>query len=174
MRVVVHFLLCLTLLAAPATGFAAAERPASPAVVKTGNPAPDLTLKDLQGKSVSLAGLRGKVVFLNFWATWCPPCREELPAMQRLNEVFGKKDFVILAVNVDEDPGAVKKFLAKQPLSFTVLLDPEASAQNLYGVYRFPETFLIDRQGNVVQRYLGARDWSSVDFLKYVSSLLGG
>jgi peroxiredoxin len=173
MRFLLAALFLTLFVASPERLFAAASRPGGSPAPAVGKAAPDFTLKDLQGNSVTLSALRGKVVFLNFWATWCPPCREEMPAMQRLQEVFGKKNFTILAVNVEDDMAAVKKFLSQRPLAFPVLLDPDAEAQDLYKVYRFPETFLIDRQGNVVQHYLGARDWSSVEFLKYVTSLLG-
>jgi thiol-disulfide isomerase/thioredoxin len=151
---------------------AKSERPQSlPQGIVAGAQAPNFTLKDLQGNPVTLSKLRGKVVFLNFWATWCPPCRAELPSMERLNEVYGSRDFVMLAVNVEEDAGPVREFLAKNRHSFRVLLDPGADAQADYGVYRFPETFLIDKKGKVVERYVGARDWSAVDFLKKVDAL---
>jgi peroxiredoxin len=154
--------------------FDKAERPQAPPVdqLQAGSMAPDFTLKDLKGNSVTLSQLRGKVVFLNFWATWCPPCRAEMPAMERLNEVYGSQDFVMLAVNIEEDVEAVKAFLKENPHSFSVLLDLEANAQNLYGVYRFPETFLIDKKGKIVERYLGAWDWSGVDFLKKINDLM--
>lgn len=156
------------------SAFAKAERPQStPAdLLQAGSMAPDFTLKNLKGKPVTLSQYRGKVVFLNFWATWCPPCRAEMPAMERLNEVYAGRDFVILAVNVEEDVAAVKTFLKEHPHSFTVLLDPEARAQNLYGVYRFPETFLIDKRGKIDEHYLGARDWSGVEFLKKINAMM--
>jgi len=136
------------------------------AVPKT---APDFTLKTLDGKSVSLSDYRGKVVFLNFWASWCPPCRQEMPSMERLNEVFGKKDFVILAVNVEKGPDTVRAFLKDYPYTFAVLLDPEATAQEVFGVYRFPESFLIDKSGRIVHKFVGAQDYSRVDFLQSLS-----
>ncbi|HEY7746398.1 MAG TPA: TlpA disulfide reductase family protein [Desulfuromonadales bacterium] len=154
--------------------FARDERPHGPPadLLQAGSMAPDFTLKDLNGNPVTLSQLRGKVVFLNFWATWCPPCLAEMPAMERLNEVYGSQNFVMLAVNIEEDVEAVKDFLKENPHSFSVLLDLEANAQNLYGVYRFPETFLIDKNGKIVERYLGARDWSGVDFLKLINALM--
>ncbi len=166
-----HWIACsvLFLLLLPAVSFAAA----SPEVgTEVGQLAPDFTLKDVQGKTVKLADLRGKVVFLNFWATWCPPCRAELPAMERLEEVMGSKNFAMLAVN-GEELEMLKEFLAQKPHSFTVLHDNDGDVQNEYGVFRLPETFLIDKQGKILQRYLGARDWSSVEFLKYIATLIG-
>ncbi len=137
-----------------------------------GTPAPDFTLTDMQGQPVSLSQFHGKIVFLNFWASWCPPCREEMPAMERLNQVFADRDFVMLAVNTEQDIQAVRTFLERNPHSFPVLLDPQAQAQQLYRVFRFPETFLIDKDGRILEHYLGARDWSSVQFLRYIDSLI--
>ncbi len=137
--------------------------------VRVGNMAPDFTLKDLSGKPVTLSDLRGKVVFLNFWATWCPPCRTEMPSMEMLNEVFSGNDFVMLAVNVErEGEKTIPSFLERNPHSFTILLDLEEQVQRSYGVFRFPETFLIDKAGRVVRHYIGAYDWSAVQILKQV------
>jgi len=154
--------------------FAKDERPQGPPadLLQAGSMAPDFTLKDLNENPVTLSQLRGKVVFLNFWATWCPPCLAEMPAMERLNEVYGSQNFVMLAVNVEEDVEAVKAFLKEHPHSFPVLSDFEAKAQGLYSVYRFPETFLIDKSGKIVEHYLGARDWSGVDFIKKINTLM--
>jgi peroxiredoxin len=140
--------------------------------VRVGTNAPDFTLSDMNGDPVTLSSLRGKVVLVNFWATWCPPCRAEKPTMERLHHAFSGQDFVILAVNTENDVAAVRDYLSKNPLSFPVLLDNEARVQSLYGVFRFPETFLIGKDGTVLERYIGARDWSSVEFLRYVSTLL--
>jgi peroxiredoxin len=168
------FAALLICLAAAYFFFAKDERQQGPPadLLQAGSMAPDFTLKDVKGNSVTLSQYRGKVVFLNFWATWCPPCLAEMPAMERLNEVYGSRDFVMLAVNAEEDVEAVKAFLKEHPHSFPVLLDLEAEAQSLYGVYRFPETFLIDKSGKIVERYLGARDWSSVDFIKKINILM--
>lgn len=146
------------------------ESPVAPA--KVGMEAPDFTLKDLQGNAVTLSQYRGKVVFLNFWASWCPPCREEMPSMERLHEVYAGRDFVMLAVNVEQDVKDVRAFLEKHPHKFPILLDAAGLAQGLYGVYRFPETFLIDKNGRIVEHYLGARDWSSVEFLGKINAML--
>jgi len=173
MRLLALFTLLLCLLP-HSSAFAKAERPqeAPAGLVAAGAPAPDFTLPDLAGESVTLSQYRGKVVFLNFWASWCPPCRAEMPSMERLYEVYAGDDFVLLAVNIEQDAAAVRDFLRKNPHTFPVLLDLETTAQRLYGVDRFPETFLIDRQGRVVERYIGARDWSAVEFLKKIKSML--
>lgn len=164
----------LLLLAASPVAFAIGDRPQAPpaGLAKVGAMAPDFTLKDLKGNDVTLSQYRGKVVFLNFWASWCPPCRAEMPSMERLHEVYAGRDFVMLAVNVEQEVNDVKAFLKEHSHNFQVLLDPEARAQGLYGVYRFPETFLIDNQGKIVEHYLGARDWSSVEFLKKINIMM--
>jgi peroxiredoxin len=174
MRSVSVAVLCLTvlLLALLSTG-CDRSGDGSGAAISVGQVVPDFTLKDMDGRTVTLSQYRGKVVFLNFWATWCPPCREEMPAMERLNTVFQGQDFVMLAVNVEKDIEPVRAFLAQSPHSFAVLLDQQATAQNLYGVFRFPETFLIDQEGRLVERFLGARDWSSVEFMKRISTMMG-
>jgi len=141
--------------------------------VRVGSSAPDFSLQDLQGQTVHLSDFQGKVVFLNFWATWCPPCRMEMPSMDMLNEIFATSDFVMLAVNVEQEGLAtVPPFLERNPHSFRVLLDLEAKVQNAYGVYRFPESFLIDKRGRIARHYIGAYDWSSVEILKQVKELV--
>ncbi|PLY01385.1 MAG: thioredoxin [Desulfuromonas sp.] len=141
--------------------------------VGVGSLAPDFSLQDVHGKTVRLADMQGKVVFLNFWATWCPPCRVEMPSMEMLNEVFASQGFVMLAVNVEpEGRETVPPFLKSNPHEFSVLLDYETKVQNAYGVYRFPETFLIDKQGRIARHYIGAYDWSSVEILKQIKELV--
>ena len=136
--------------------------------------AADFTLRDLDGKLHKLSDYRGKVVFLNFWATWCPPCRAEIPSMERLNEVLSSKDFVMIAVNVDENIKDLEAFVKETPHNFIVLSDADAKIQNLYQVFKFPETFVIDRQGRIVEHIVGARDWSSTAALKFFNGQLAG
>ena len=150
------------------------QQPASKAG-QVENVAPDFTLTDMQGQQVSLSQFRGKVVILNFWATWCPPCREEMPSMERLYREFESKGLVMLAVNVDKNgKQAVAKFLQKTPHSFPILLDSDNIAQNAYGVFRFPESFIIDRNGIVVEKIIGGRDWMSGSTFKLIKFLLNG
>ena len=137
--------------------------------------APDITVHDLKGHALTLSSLRGKVVFLNFWATWCPPCREELPSIDRLYQVYGNNpDFVIVAVNGEaEGAETVPKFLKEHPHAFPIYLDADGSAQKSYGVTGYPETYIIGKDGIVVGKVIGSYDWSSVDVLKSIASLLG-
>jgi peroxiredoxin len=124
--------------------------------------APDFAVTDLQGRTVRLSALRGNVVVLNLWTTWCPPCREEMPSMERLYTRLRGKRFSLLAVSQDEDGRkAVEPFVRELGLSFPVLVDPERQVGERYGVWGYPETFVIDRNGYVVERVIGPRDWAS-------------
>lgn len=124
-------------------------------------PAPDFTLKDLRGNLVRLQDLKGKVVFLNFWATWCPPCRLEMPAMEQLHKEFSDQGLVVLAVNFRESPDEIKPFLKQHGLTFTALLDEEEKAFGLYRAWSLPTTFLTNRSGEIVGKVIGYRDWHS-------------
>jgi peroxiredoxin len=147
-----------------------AERPASP--VGEGHPAPDFTLRQLDGSEIALSSLRGRVVLLNFWATWCKPCEEEMPAMERLHAKLGGPDFELLAVSVDEGDDEVRAFRDRLGLGFTILRDPEKQAATAYQTYRFPESWLIGRDGNVVARYIGPRDWDGPTYLERLRKLI--
>lgn len=121
---------------------------------------PPLKLKDRSGREVSLTEFHGKVVFLNFWATWCAPCREEMPSLAALARSMDARDIVFVAVSVDEEWDVVNQFAAKTPLPFTVLLDPEHEVAASYGSVKFPESFVIGKDGELLYKIVGARDWS--------------
>ncbi|MGQ9628898.1 MAG: TlpA family protein disulfide reductase [bacterium] len=123
--------------------------------------APDFALESISGQEVKLSDFRGKVVFLNFWATWCPPCRAEMPSMERLHRKFDGEDFAILAVDIQESAKTVRKFVNDFGLTFTVLLDTRGRVASQYGVRGIPATFIIDREGNAIGFAEGARDWAS-------------
>ncbi len=136
-------------------------------------PAPDFSLTDLHGRSHRLSNYRGKVVFLNLWATWCPPCREEMPSMEHLYRRLQSESFVMLAVSQDEDPaGSVRPFVEQLRLSFPILLDPDGKVPPKYGVTGYPETFVIDRSGSVIDHVIGPRKWDSETSYRYFSDLL--
>lgn len=127
---------------------------------RAGFPAPDFVLRDLGGQSHRLSNLRGKVVFLNVWATWCPPCRMEMPSMERLYRRLRGRDFAMLAVSEDEaGHAAVRPFVEEMGLTFPVLLDQDGVVPQRYGVTGYPETFIIDRDGKVIQHTIGPEDW---------------
>ena len=125
--------------------------------------APDFTLPDLAGHARRLAGFRGQVILMNFWATWCAPCRAEMPAMERLYQQMKDDGFTIVAVNFGETAEQVKPFVEELRLTFPILLDREGQASRLYRVFSLPTTFLLDRHGALVGRAVGAREWDSAD-----------
>lgn len=146
-----------------------------PAVqIEIGQPAPDFELYDKAGKGYSLSSLRGKVVLVNFWATWCPPCRSEIPSMDELYKSnIESGNLELLAINVEpEGPGIIEEFSKEYPHSFPVVFDLNAEVQNKYGVFKFPETFIIDKKGIIVERVVGAIDWTSPDVLTYLNKLM--
>lgn len=127
------------------------------------------------GATVRLADFQGKVIFLNFWATWCPPCKEEMPAMERLYRRLKARGFVVLAVSIDT-PGSeaqVAAFLREHQLTYPVALDAKMEVARLYGVRALPSTYLIDREGRIVAMALGARAWDSPEAVALMESLLG-
>ncbi len=124
-----------------------------------GNEAPDFKLRDYAGREVQLSSLRGRVVMVNFWATWCPTCVVEMKSLEQLTVAEKGRPFTLLAVSVDENWDAVRNFFA-QGTPLTVLLDPQKSVPPRYGTEKFPETFLIDRDGRVRYYVISDRNWS--------------
>jgi peroxiredoxin len=138
-----------------------------------GQPAPEFSLADLKGNAVRLANLKGKVVFVNVWATWCEPCRQEMPAMQALYTTLAGPDFEMLAVNSDQsDRGVVDRFVQSNGLSFPVLPDPNLQVAERYQVTGYPETFVIDRNGTIVAHELGPRHWDAPDSVAAFRALM--
>ncbi len=128
--------------------------------VEVGQKAPNFILKDLKGGTVSLGELRGKVVFLHFWATWCPPCLVELPGLVRFANSLDRKEVVLLAVCVDnERPAKIEDFLRSWGEKVPVYLDPGGSLARRFGTFRFPETYILDHEGGVCRKVIGAGDW---------------
>ena len=138
-----------------------------------GAPAPNFTLPDLKGKMVSLADYKDQVVLLNIWATWCRPCVEEMPSMEKLHQELKDEKFVILAVSIDESGAkAVRPFMKKHKLSFPALIDSAGTLNNLYRTTGVPESFIIDKQGRILEEIIGPRDWAAPGALKYFRSLI--
>jgi peroxiredoxin len=135
---------------------------------------PNFCLEDLEGKKLELKHFKGKLVFLNFWATWCGPCKEEMPSIEALYQKFKGKDFVLLAISVDyEGKNSVKEFIEKKHYTFPVLLDPKCKVFDLYEVKGIPTTILIDKNGSIVGKTTGPRDWNSPEAISLLNSLLG-
>ena len=152
------------------------------APVAVGYRAPNFTATDLQGRTVSLAELEGEVVFLNIWATWCPPCREEMPSMQRLYEELGPEGLRIVAVSIDERAastggedrpgGRVGEFVAEHGLTFDIWLDPEGTIQRVYRTSGVPESLIIGRDGSIVKKVIGSTAWDTEENIALIRDLL--
>ncbi|MDD2320014.1 MAG: TlpA disulfide reductase family protein [Geobacteraceae bacterium] len=137
-----------------------------------GSIAPDFSMQDLSGSDMQLSGLRGTVVLLNFWATWCPPCREEVPSLSRLNALMAGKNFRMVTVALDEAGGkAVASFFRMSGYRLPTVPDPTGKIAKLYGVTGVPETFILDRQGVVRKKIVGPLDWGDPSVVNYLSEL---
>jgi peroxiredoxin len=135
--------------------------------------APEFSVAGLRGERLALGALRGKVVFLNFWATWCPPCKEEMPSMERLYRRYRDRGLTMLAISIDSDNGRrVADFVKRLGLTFLIGLDPKLEVANTYAVRALPSTFLIDRNGKTSAIALGPRDWDGTAAHAVVESLL--
>jgi peroxiredoxin len=139
---------------------------------KVGEVAPDFLLSTLRDNAVKLSDYRGKVVFLNVWATWCPPCREEMPSMEALYRRLKGRDLEVLAVSIDrKGKEVVGPFVAKYGLTFPVLLDPDNKIYKLYGLTGIPETFIIDRSGVIIHKIIGPQNWMEEEWLDYFNRI---
>jgi cytochrome c biogenesis protein CcmG/thiol:disulfide interchange protein DsbE len=138
-----------------------------------GRAARDFTFQ-ADGKAQQLSDLRGKVVVLNFWATWCPPCVEETPALNRLAAHMAGQGGVVLGISVDDDAGAYEKFLQDYGVAFPTWRDASRQVATSYGTKMYPETYVIDRQGKLLRRIIGPQDWDSPEMLGYFDGVLAG
>ena len=134
--------------------------------------APDFELASREGGHVRLSDLDGQVVMVNFWATWCGPCREEMPHLEALYQRYGSLGFTLLGVNVEEDSSGADKFLAETPVSFPILFDPESHVSELYDVVAMPSTVLIDREGNMRYIHHGYKPGYENDYQTQIRALL--
>lgn len=141
------------------------QSPQQPVAVK-GQPAPQFTLVDTKGKTWNLAELRGKVVFVNFWATWCPPCREEMPSMQAVHASMPDESFVMLSILSNDDPAQATAMAERTGLTFPILIDPESKVGQAYGLTGLPETYIIDKQGVLREKFIGGVQWDSAEALQ--------
>ena len=154
------------------------------APVVEGSPAPAFSAFDLNGVPRSLDDYRGKVVLLNLWATWCAPCKAEMPSMQRLHEQIQNEDFQILAVSIDRPPedhdranplgGALAEFAESFGLTFTILHDPSGEISTIYQSVGLPASFVVDREGIIVRKISGPMDWDADQNIQLIRGLLGG
>jgi thiol-disulfide isomerase/thioredoxin len=153
-------------LVVPLAFVCACDRGAHPSL--TGQPAPDFTVSD-GATSVHLANYRGRVVLLNFWASWCAPCIEEMPSLLELHHE--QPDLAVVAISVDEDGSAYSRFLIHHQVDLITVRDPGQKAAELYHSKMWPETYVIDRKGVIRRKFIGAQDWSSPEIRDYLKSL---
>jgi peroxiredoxin len=148
---------------------------AAPALTPwNGGPTPALNLKDVDGGAHDLARYKGRVVLVNFWATWCEPCRQEMPSIQRLRERFRGKPFDVLAINVDEPDARVRRFLEETQLDLPVLMDVNKTVTRGWGVRVMPTTFIVGPDGRIRYRLMGDIDWNTDAIAGVVSQLMNG
>ena len=146
---------------------------ASVQAAEEGMVAPNFKLKSLDGEEVSLSQFRGKYVLINFWATWCGPCKIEMPSLEALYQRFKNKNFVLLAISNDMfGASIVKPFIKANHLNFTILLDQRLKASNAFGVTSLPSTFMIDPKGEIIGALFGAEEWASPSNILYFENLL--
>lgn len=134
--------------------------------------APDFTVKGLDGFPVSLSSFEGKVVFLNFWATWCPPCRIEMPSMERLAASLSADEFTIVAVSQGETPATVRRFIQAQGYKFPVFTDEQNQTAGLYNITAIPTTYLVDKKGMILGMFRGAREWDDPKFINLLKEII--
>ncbi len=137
---------------------------------RIGTAAPAFTVEDADHK-ISLADFRGKVVVLNFWATWCPPCVEEMPSLVQLQQRFKDKGVTVVGISVDADGDAYHKFLKEYKIDFLTVRDPDQKAASLYGTFKWPETYIIDRDGVVRRKFIGAVEWDQPEIVDFLNKL---
>jgi peroxiredoxin len=135
-----------------------------------GSPAKEFTLTD-SDRSVSLNQYRGQVVLVNFWATWCPPCVEELPSLMNLQERMKGRGIAVVGVSIDVDGDAYHRFLKLHNINFVTVRDPEQKVASMYGTSGWPETYIIDRQGVLRRKFVGPVDWNAPDVLAFLSRM---
>jgi len=144
-----------------------------PATLSAGQPAPDFSLPGLDGKKVNLSDYRGKVVLVNIWATWCAPCVEEMPSMQKLYNEFKGGEFEILAVSIDaQGLEVVAPFMKNHKLTFPALLDPQGTVKTPYGITGVPESFIIEKDGTLVKKIIGPLEWATPAVFQFFRDLI--
>jgi cytochrome c biogenesis protein CcmG/thiol:disulfide interchange protein DsbE len=158
-------LLLVMLLSLLASGCDRGSRPR-----RVGEAAPDFTVQD-SDHSVALNQFRGKVVVLNFWATWCPPCQEELPSLMAMQDRARARGLVVLGVSIDVDGDAYHRFLTQRGVNFVTVRDPEQKVSGIYGTHGWPESYIIDRQGVLRRKVVGPIDWTAPDVLEFLNKL---
>lgn len=141
-------------------------------VIGVGDKAPSFTVRTETGEEISRSRFGGKLLVLNFWATWCPPCVEELPSLKEFHKQFAGEGVVVLGISVDENERAYREFLRQHEVTFPTSRDPEANISSRYGTYKYPETYIINAEGRVVQKIIGPTLWTDPELVRQIRSLL--
>jgi peroxiredoxin len=139
---------------------------------QVGDMAPDFALEDLEGELRRLSDFRGRVVLINFWATWCPPCVDEMPSLQKLHDALSDKGLVVLAVSVDERYSDIEEFVGTFQLRFPIVHDAGKRTSREFQTFRYPESFIVDRDGRIRSKVIGARDWVAPTVIRDFVALL--
>jgi cytochrome c biogenesis protein CcmG, thiol:disulfide interchange protein DsbE len=137
---------------------------------RIGSAAPEFTVQDAD-REVALSELHGQVVVLNFWATWCAPCVEEMPSLVQLQQHFKDRGLTVVGISIDVDGDAYHKFLKDYKIDFPTVRDPDQKTSSLYGTFKWPETYIIDRNGIVRRKFIGAVEWSQPEIVDFLSKL---
>jgi len=137
---------------------------------RIGTAAPDFTVKDAD-RTVTLSQFKGQIVVLNFWATWCPPCIEEMPSLVQMQQRMKDKGITVVAVSIDVDEGSYRRFLRDHNVNLLSVRDADQKSNALYGTFKYPETYVIDRNGVVRRKFIGAVDWTEPDIVEYLGKL---
>jgi cytochrome c biogenesis protein CcmG, thiol:disulfide interchange protein DsbE len=164
-------LIAAVTVAAAATAAFFVLRRAPQSAVEVGQPALDFTVPSFPSGQVRLHNHRGRVVLVNFWATWCPPCVEESPSLQKFAELMRTQGVEVLGISVDQDPAALQKFIDQSHLTFTIGRDPNQELAHRYGTFVFPETYIVDRDGRVAEKIIGPIDWQDPRIIAFVRNL---
>jgi peroxiredoxin len=149
------------------------NKPVSPMEIEKLNKskAPEFSLKDLNGKRITLSSFKGKVVLLNFWATWCPPCLAEMPSFKKLYSEMRSSGLEIIAISTDRSVNETRGFTDKKGFDFPILMDEDRAVTKQYKVFSLPTTFLIDRNGVIIEKFFGENDWASREMKKKIGKL---
>lgn len=141
-------------------------------VISVGDTAPEFSIRTDSGLTISRSNFGGRLLVLNFWATWCPPCVEEMPLLDQFQKKLKADGVVVLGISIDEDANTYHAFLKRANVSFLTARDPAAKISSSFGTFRYPETYIIDTRGKVVQKIIGPAQWTDARMISYIKSLL--